>query len=77
MLDSKTATEVALLVNYAIGKQKVPCKPVTREEAMLMNPISISPVGGDIVFALQKGHWTILVDFVDGGPKKAELIRIK
>ena len=77
MLDKKSATEVVMIVNYEISKRKSMCEPLTREEAVMMEPIRISPFGGDLVLALQKGHWTILVDFKNGEPNKAELFRIR
>ena len=64
MLDKKTVTEVAMIVNYQISKTGSACQHITREEAMLMEPIRISPAGGDFILALQKGHWTILVDLL-------------
>ena len=77
MLDKKTVTEVAMIVNYQISKTGSACQHITREEAMLMEPIRIYPAGGDFILALQKGHWTILVDFAHGEPNKAELFRLR
>ena len=54
MLDKKTVTEVAMIVNYQISKTGSACQHITREEAMLMEPIRISPAGGDFILALQK-----------------------